>query len=155
MTPIQKLQIRMSETREKVNDLVTAESADDVTQRDKLSADLKALEAELRAAIEADGAASTSPEAREWDDLNSGFDLGEMFTNVIEHRANSGEIAEVQAERGLAANAIPTDMLMVEYRAVDSGTWRRGPEPEPDCRLRVPSVSGGFPGDSFRYGPGW
>ena len=41
MTPIQKIQIRMSETREKLNDLVAGESADDITQRDKLSADLK------------------------------------------------------------------------------------------------------------------
>ena len=116
MTPIQKIQIRMSETREKVNDLVTAESPDDITQRDKLCAELKAQETELRSAISAEG--DTSPESREWTGLNSRFDLGDMFTNVLEHRVSSGEIAEVQAERGLAANAIPTELLMVEHRAV-------------------------------------
>ena len=104
--------------REKLNDLVAAESADDITQRDKLSADLKAMETELRAAIELDGAASTSPESREWAGLNSRFDLADMFTGVMEHRASSGVIAEVQKERGLAANAIPTELLMVEHRAV-------------------------------------
>ena len=119
MTPIQKIQIRMSETREKLNGmaLIGHDDTDTLAERGKLTSDLKAQEAELRAAIEADGAASTSPESREWTDLNSRFDLGEMFTNVIEHRASSGEIAEVQKERGLAANSIPTDMLM-EKRAV-------------------------------------
>ena len=116
MTPQQKIQIRMSETREKLNDLVAAESADDVTQRDKLSAELKAQEAELRSAISAEG--DTSPESREWAGLNSRFDLGDLFTAVMEHRMSTGPIAEVQAERGLAANAIPTEMLMVEHRAV-------------------------------------
>ena len=81
------------------------------------SAELKAQETELRAAIEADDPAHTSPESREWAGLNSRFDLGEMFTNVMEHRASFGAIAEVQRERGLGANAIPTEMLM-EERAV-------------------------------------
>ena len=117
MTPTQKIQIRMSETREKVNDLATAESADDISQRDKLSAELKAQEVELRAAIEAEGAANTTAETREWADVTSRFDLGEMFTNVIEHRSSDGAIGEVQKERGLAPNDIPTEMLM-EHRAV-------------------------------------
>ena len=115
MTLTQKIQIRMSETREKVNDLAAAESAADISQRETLVGELKAQEVELRAAIEAEGAAHTSPETREWADLSGKFDLGEMFTNVMEHRASSGAIAEVQ--RGLAANAIPTEMLM-EKRAV-------------------------------------
>ena len=117
MTPTQKIQIRMSETREKANDLAAAESADDISRRDKLTAELKAQEVELRAAIEADDAADTPPETREWADVSGRFDLGEMFEGVMEHRASSGAIAEVQKERGLAANAIPTEMLM-EKRAV-------------------------------------
>ena len=35
----------------------------------------------------------------------------------MEHRASDGAIAEVQRERGLASNAVPTEMLM-EHRAV-------------------------------------
>ena len=115
MTPTQKIQIRMSETREKVNDLASAESADDISRRDKLTAELKAQEVELRAAIEAD--ADTPPETREWADVSGRFDLGEMFTNVMEHRDSAGAIGEVQKERGLGPNAIPTEMLM-EKRAV-------------------------------------
>ena len=115
MTPQQKIQIRMSETREKVNDLATAQSEADISRRDKLVEELKAQEVEYRAAIEADD--DTTPETREWADVSSRFDLGEMFTNVVEHRTSSGATAEVQAERGLAANALPVEMLM-EERAV-------------------------------------
>ena len=118
MTPVQKIEIRRSETREKINDLLAAGSAEDIAQRNTLEADLKAIESELRAAIEAEGAANTSPESREWAGLNSRFDLGEMFTNVMEHRVSSGAIAEVQAERGVSSNGIPTELLMVEQRAV-------------------------------------
>ena len=117
MTKVQKIQIQMSETREKVNDLAGAQSAEDISRRDALTAEHKAQEAELRAAIEAEAAASTSPESREWLDLNNRFDMGELFGNVMEHRVSSGAIAEVQSERGLGANAIPTEMLM-EKRAV-------------------------------------
>ena len=116
MTPTQKIQLQMSETREKVNDLASAESAEDISQRETLSAKLKGQEAEFRSAIEAE--ADTTPESREWENVSSRFDLGEMFTNVIEHRASAGAIGEVQRERGLAPNAIPTEMLMVEQRNV-------------------------------------
>ena len=125
MTPTQKIQVRMSETREKVNDLAAAESADDISRRETLSAELKAQEVELRAAIEADGVATTTSETREWADVSGKFDLGEMFTNVIEHRASSGAIAEVQSERRLAPNDIPTEMLM-EHRAVTAAPGDTG-----------------------------
>ena len=115
MTQSQTIQIRMSETREKVNDLASATSEEDISRREKLSAELKAQETELRAAIEAEG--TKTPESREWADVSDRFDLGEMFSNVIEHRASAGAIAEVQRERGLGANDIPTEMLM-EKRAV-------------------------------------
>ena len=117
LTPAQTIQMRMSETREKLNSMteIRENDADKLAERQKLLGDLKALEAEYRTAIEADGAAS--PETREWADLSGKFDLGEMFTNVMEHRASAGAIAEVQSERGLGGNDIPTEMLM-EKRAV-------------------------------------
>ena len=119
MTPTQTIQVRMSETREKLNSQteIRVDDTAQMAQREKWQAELKAQEAELRAAIEADDAADTTAETREWADVSSRFDLGEMFEGVLEHRASSGAIAEVQAERGLAANAIPTEMLM-EKRAV-------------------------------------
>ena len=119
MTPTQKIQISMSEKREELRAL--GMFTDDDKDKDKvatatrLNGELKAHEVEYRAAIEAD--ADTTPETREWADVSGRFDLGEMFTNVMEHRASAGAIKEVQAERGLAPNDIPTDMLM-EERAV-------------------------------------
>ena len=119
MTPTQKIQVRMSETREKINGMaeIRNDDADKLAERQKLVDEVQALEAELRAAIKADDADDTTPEKREWAALNGSFDLGEMFTNVTEHRASDGAIAEVQKERGLGANDIPTEMLM-EQRLV-------------------------------------
>ena len=121
MTPTQKIQISMSEKREELRALGMFTDADNdkdkVATATRLNGELKAHEVEYRAALEADDAANTTSETREWADVSDRFDLGEMFTNVMEHRASSGAIAEVQSERGLAANAIPTEMLM-EHRAV-------------------------------------
>ena len=118
MTPVQKIQLRMSETREAINDYIaTDDGTENQAAREKLTAELKAQEAELRAAIKADDDADTPPETREWADVSDRFDLGELFEGVVEHRASDGAIAEVQKERGLAANALPVEMLM-EKRAV-------------------------------------
>ena len=112
-----KIQLRMSELRQKINDTpeIRVDDADKLAERKRLTDQLKAQEVELRAAIEAED--NKTPESREWADVSSRFDLGEMFSQVVEHRASSGAIAEVQSERGLGANDIPTDMLMAK-RAV-------------------------------------
>ena len=56
MTESMRLQIRMSETREAVNDLVADDSAEATPKREKLAGELKALEGEYRAAVETEGA---------------------------------------------------------------------------------------------------
>ena len=119
MTPIQKIQLRMSELRQKINGMpeIRVDDADKLAERQKLVDKVQALEIEYRAAIEADDAANTTSETREWADVSDRFDLGELFEGVVEHRASDGAIAEVQKERGLAANALPVEMLM-EKRAV-------------------------------------
>ena len=120
MTPVQTIQLAMSETREKVNALADIRTddtaaADKLAERKRLTDQLKAQETELRAAIKAEG--DKTPESREWADVSSRFDLGDLFTTVMEHRASDGAIAEVQRERGLGPNALPTELLM-EQRAV-------------------------------------
>ena len=60
MTTVQRIQIKMSETREALNGLTAPQSAEDISRRETLSAEHQALEVELRAAIAAEGAASTS-----------------------------------------------------------------------------------------------
>ena len=126
MTASQKIQIRQSETREKLNELTGATSAEDIARRNVLDAEYKGQEVEFRAAIEAEGAANTSPESREWAGLTDRFDLGEMFTNVMEHRVATGEIAEVQQQFGVSANGIPTKLMMLEHRAVTSAPGEVG-----------------------------
>ena len=115
MLKTHKIQLRMSELREKING-ITDDSAESSTKREALIGELNGLETEYRAALTSDGTSST-PEAREWSNLEGRFDLGEMFDNVMEHRAATGAIAEVQSERGLGGNALPTELLM-EHRAV-------------------------------------
>ena len=122
MTPTQKLTIERAELQNKLNsDRFVEVRSDDADAETKMR-EAKALRDQLHTvnekmieAVKADD--DTTPETREWADVSSRFDLGEMFTNVTEHRASDGAIAEVQKERGLGANDIPTEMLM-ETRAV-------------------------------------
>ena len=121
MTPTQKLTIERAELQNKLNSDKFVEIRSDETDAKERMGEAKALRDQLHTVneklIEATKAdADTSPETREWADVSGRFDLGEMFDGVMEHRASAGAIAEVQAERGLAANALPTELLM-EHRA--------------------------------------
>ena len=122
MTPTQKLTIERAELQNKLNSdrfvEIRTNDADAETRMGEAKAlrdQLNTINEKLIEAIKADDAAT--PETREWSDVSGRFDLGEMFTNVVEHRTSAGAIGEVQKERGLAPNAIPTEMLM-EHRAV-------------------------------------
>ena len=122
MTKIQKLTIERAELQNKLNSDRYVEIRSDDAGYETRIVEAKALRDQLHTvnekmieAVKADD--DTTPETREWADVSGRFDLGEMFEGVMEHRASSGAIAEVQKERGLAANAIPVEMLM-EKRAV-------------------------------------
>ena len=122
MTPTQKLTIERAELQNKLNSdrfvEIRSNDADAETRMGEAKAlrdQLNTINEKLIEAIKADDAAT--PETREWADVSGRFDLGEMFTNVMEHRTSAGAIGEVQKERGLAPNDIPTEMLM-EERAV-------------------------------------
>ena len=124
MTPTQKLTIERAELQNKLNSDKYVEIRSTDADAETRIAEGKALRDQLNTvnekmieAVKAEDAADTSSETREWADVEGRFDLGEMFGNVTEHRASSGAIAEVQSERGLGANDIPTEMLM-EKRAV-------------------------------------
>ena len=124
LTLTQKLTIERAELQNKLNQDKYIEirsnepdEAERVKEFKALRDQLNHVNVKLIEAIKADGGADTTPETREWSDLSGRFDLGEMFTNVMEHRASAGAIAEVQSERGLGGNDIPTEMLM-EKRAV-------------------------------------
>ena len=96
MLESQKVLLRQSEIRQQINSL----PADaDPSQFEPLRSELAAKETEYRAALESEAKqVADTPERREWANLTDRFDLGELFTNVMEHRAASGGIAEVQSE---------------------------------------------------------
>ena len=122
MTLVQKLQIERAELSNKLNSdrfveirSTDADSESRIVEAKGLRDQLHTVNERLVEAIKAED--TPSPETREWAALSGKFDLGQMFTQVVEHRASDGAIAEVQRERGLGANDIPTEMLM-EHRAV-------------------------------------
>ena len=122
MTLIQKLEIEKLELSNKLNSDRFVEIRGNDADSDARVREAKALRDQLHTVnerlIEATKAEDTpSPESREWASVSGRFDLGEVFTNVLEHRSSDGAIGEVQKERGLPSNAIPTEMLM-EKRAV-------------------------------------
>ena len=119
MTPVQSVQIERLDLQQQINKLpeIRVDDADQISKRNAMMEELYKLDAKMKAAIEAEDAANTTSETREWADVSGRFDLGELFEGVMEHRVSSGAIAEVQKERGLGANDIPTEMLM-EKRAV-------------------------------------
>ena len=132
MTPIQKLLVEQSEHREKVNTIlaVEVEKRSDEQKADLTkSADrLKAMEADLRAAIVADEADKAKlatefagdAEGAELRALISGSSIGDVFSAAVEHRATDGKTAELQAHYKLNGNQIPLALLRqpVEERAV-------------------------------------
>ena len=152
MTNLQRILLERIDLQQRINAMPEIRSDEPdasakIAERETLIAELSAIDDRYKLAIAGDGAASSkdTPEAREWSDLQDRFDLGEMFGNVIEHRASSGPIAEVQAERGIGANAIPTEMLM-EYRAVTPAPTETGQTQAPIEPFVFPQSAAAFLG---------
>ena len=126
MTPKMRIEIKLSENRQAINELL--EKGDDLTTEDraeleKLSKANQGLETEYRAAVIAEKdwqvtAASQfdDPENREFRALVDNADLGNVFNAVMEHRAVDGREKELQDHFKLAGNVIP--LAMLEVRAI-------------------------------------
>ena len=65
MLKTHKIQLRMSELREKING-ITDDSAESSTKRETLIGELNGLETEYRTALTSDGTSSTVPKSDEW-----------------------------------------------------------------------------------------
>ena len=124
MTPTQKVALKISETRERLNVLLNKEerSAEETTELDTLTGTMKGLEIEARAAIAAEDnfielpAGDGGGEEKELRELLENANMGMIMENVIEQRASSGAEREVQDHFKLAGNQIP--LAMLETRAV-------------------------------------
>ena len=124
MTPLQRLQLRASETRQSLNSLL---ALDELTEEQRaematLTTSMQNLEVETRAAIVAEGdptVASTDDDsaAREMRGLLSGASVGAIFEAAMEHRNTDGRTSELQKHLHLSSNQVPLALLM-EDRAV-------------------------------------
>ena len=121
MTDLQKIQKRLSESRESVNELsMKADRSEaEETKLTELRTKHTSVEKEYREALEA----TTDPkvivrdgETREFDEILSRSTVGRILTSALSQRATDGAEAELQAHFGLTSNQVPLEML--ETRAV-------------------------------------
>ena len=125
MTALQKLQVRQSEIRERLNALLAIEERSDEErgELETLTTEGQALEPSIRAAIVANGdgpelRVEGDQEGRELRALIDGSNAGEVFAAVVDHGAPDGRTAELQQHFKLAHNAVP--LVLLEQRAVAS-----------------------------------
>ena len=132
MTESQRLQIKMSQTRDAANDETTTDS-----DRTRLLSELRDLEVKFRTALEAevaqvdgDFAAGGQPSAefREMQEITRRADLGTMMANVISRRNQTGAEAEALVAWDLEGNQIPLSMI-AEIRTVAAPTDGGGTQP--------------------------
>ena len=118
MTPLQRLQLKASETRQSLNVLLALDELDDEQRASMgvLTVTMQNIEVETRAAIVAEGdptvtATDDDSAAREMRALISGASIAGIFAAAMEHRATSGETAELQQHLHLSPNQIPLALL--------------------------------------------
>ena len=151
-----KLQVEMSEKREKINALLGKDELtdDERAELDVLTKRAQQIEIELRAALVADGEAEeraraafdgtpatpATPEARELERITAGASVVDIVAATVTHRATEGATAELQKHLGIGGDQVPLELL--EARAATTHT----PAPtdgEPVQSQFVPAV---FPG---------
>ena len=156
-----KLQIEMSEKREKINALLNKEelSDDERGELDTLTKRAQEIEIELRAALVADGESEeraraafdgtpattpeATPEARELERITAGASVADIVSATVAHRATEGATAELQKHLGIGGDQVPLELL--ETRAA---THTPAPtDGEPNQSQFVPAV---FPDQSPR-----
>ena len=127
MTESQRLQIRMSQTRQQANDADISEA-----DRESLVVALSDLETQYRTALAAEtgqidedfsGGAAESSEFRSLiQRATGGAEFGAAFAAIAAGRnlAGGAVMAELQAHRGLPGHLLPLDVVM-EHRAAITG----------------------------------
>ena len=132
MTAKQKIELRMSELRSKINTILAKpeRTDEDRAELTKHTEELGRQEVELRAAIAASpGESGTAisredSEARELRELTERANAGDVFVSALEHRATDGATKELQDHFKVGPNQLPLSMLEqrgspeVEHRAI-------------------------------------
>lgn len=119
MTARQRIELRQSEVRQRLNELSGIEDLTDATREkiDTLTTEYRDLDSRFSAAVIADGAPveEQPAEQREYGALVDGFDMGRLFGAVVDMRQADGIEAELQQELGLQGNQVP--LAVLELRA--------------------------------------
>ena len=149
MTKVQKIQYRLSECRQKLNELLGIETRTDAQQAEleTLTAEVAKLEPEYRAALAAEPPAEpvrtgdtppADPEIRERMRLKRESTLGGFLLAHMQGREPTGPEAEYRSALGITAG-IPTDLFEpdAEARAVAP------PETRADVATTVPATGTG------------
>ena len=138
MTKAQELQVRQSEVRQKLNELLGVETrtAEQQTELETLTAEAQKLEPELRAALAAEPdpevrtTATDDPETRERLELRSKATFGGFLAAALAGRIASGAEAEYGAAFGARPGDVPMDL------------WE-GDRPAPETRAATPAPATG------------
>ena len=120
MTRLQKLQLKQSEARQKLGGILDNEtrSEEDNAERDKLTAELKALESDIQAAILTDGdggdeTRSEEPtEDRQLRKLISDASVTDYVAEALFDSKVDGASRELRQEIGLGPNEAPLDLFL-------------------------------------------
>ena len=167
MTNSQKLAVRLSEIRQRLNEIAGLE-ADALTteirsEADQLRTEHADAETQYRAALTGEGdeaetraaaAGANDPAERALHRLiERGSALRIMQVGAVEHRALDGAEGELQQEFGLAPNQIPIEMLRgadsygaTEHRAVTAAPTNVAVVEDPVVRPVFASGAGAFLG---------
>ena len=127
MTAAQRLSLRMSECRQKLNDLLGVDSRtdDQQTELEKLTGEAQKLEPEYRAALAAEGDATETAtttldaEQRERLALRGRARVGAFLLAALQGRVPSGAEAEYAAAHNAPAGHIPIDLWEADRPAVE------------------------------------
>ena len=157
MTALQRLQLRASEIRQRLNEITGIEGeafTDEIrTESDKLTVEFREVETKIRAATVAGDptpapaapASSGDPEIRERAALVRRCDVGAIFAAAFERRTTAGAEAELQSELSLNTNQIPLELLRrepeirttVSTAPGDTGASQRNPSSRPCSPTRL------------------
>ena len=122
MTALQKITLRLSEVRTRLNSISQLEgealTAEITAESDTLQTEYKELETRNRAAIiaeqeEVETVKTEDAEIRELRQLTEKSNIGDIFSAAVEHRNTSGETAELQKHFGINSNQVPLEMLRI------------------------------------------
>ena len=139
MTRLQKLQLRQSEVRVSLGTLLdTPEAERTDTYADdmgKLTKEVRSLETDIGASMAAGEdkvveKAVTTSDGKEYRELETRANVGELFDCVLSHGQPDGAMAELQKHLGLQPNQIPLGLISgygkAEERAVTPGATNVG-----------------------------